>query len=105
MTSELTPNTGHSDWRASSQPSYGCALSQSRLGPASSWVSAAIPDTVVRFRTSWSRSPESEPMSGVVGKKDKPPRVLGPATIVKPALFGAAGLFLVQGAMKVFLHA
>jgi hypothetical protein len=44
-------------------------------------------------------------MSGVVGKKDKPPRVLGPATIVKPALFGAAGLFLVQGAMKVFLHA
>jgi hypothetical protein len=36
------------------------------------------------------------------GKREK---LLGPATVVKPALFGAAALFVVQGAMKVFLHA
>jgi hypothetical protein len=40
-----------------------------------------------------------------VGKKEKEPRRLGPATVVKPALFGAAGLFVIQGAMKVFLKA
>ena len=36
------------------------------------------------------------------GKREK---LLGPATVVKPALLGAAALFVVQGAMKVFLHA
>jgi hypothetical protein len=40
-----------------------------------------------------------------VGKKEKRERYLGPATVVKPALFGAAALFLVQGAMKIFLKA
>jgi hypothetical protein len=38
-------------------------------------------------------------------KKEKRERYLGPATVVKPALFGAGVLFLIQGAMKVFLHA
>jgi hypothetical protein len=37
--------------------------------------------------------------------KEKRARFLGPATVVKPALFGAAALLVVQGAMKVFLHA
>ena len=49
----------------------------------------------------------------VVAKKDKGEgkakgkreKVLGPATVVKPALFGAAGLLVIQGAMKMFLHA
>jgi hypothetical protein len=36
------------------------------------------------------------------GKKEK---FLGPATVVKPALIGAAALFVVQGAMRMFLHA
>jgi hypothetical protein len=36
------------------------------------------------------------------GKKEK---FLGPATVVKPALIGAAALFVVQGAMHMFLHA
>ena len=39
------------------------------------------------------------------GKAGKGARVLGPSTVVKPALCGAAALFVVQGAMKVFLHA
>ena len=38
-------------------------------------------------------------------KSAKGAKYLGPATVVKPALFGAAGLFLIQGAMKVFLKA
>ena len=38
-------------------------------------------------------------------KKGKREKYLGPATVVKPALIGAAALFLVQGAMRVFLHA
>ena len=38
-------------------------------------------------------------------KAAKRERVLGPATVVKPALFGAAGLVVIQGAMKMFLHA
>ena len=38
-------------------------------------------------------------------KKGKREKYLGPATVVKPALFGAALLFLIQGAMRVFLHA
>src|SRR3954471_1660472 len=54
--------TGHSDWRTSAQASYGCAVIQSRSGPDSSWVSALIPDTVVRFRPPRSRSPEREPI-------------------------------------------
>jgi len=40
-----------------------------------------------------------------VGKKAKREKVLGPATVVKPALFGAAILLVIQGAMKMFLHA
>ncbi len=32
-------------------------------------------------------------------------KYLGPATVVKPALFGAAVLFVIEGAMKMFLHA
>jgi hypothetical protein len=40
-----------------------------------------------------------------VAKKDKRERYLGPATIVKPALIGAAALVVVQGAMRMFLHA
>jgi hypothetical protein len=38
-------------------------------------------------------------------KKAKREKFLGPATVVKPALLGAAALFVIQGAMKVFLHA
>ena len=38
-------------------------------------------------------------------KKGKGERFLGPSTVVKPALCGAAALFVVQGAMKMFLHA
>lgn len=45
----------------------------------------------------------ADPLS--VGKKDKAPRHLGPATVIKPALFGATALVVVQGAMKVFLKA
>jgi hypothetical protein len=41
----------------------------------------------------------------VVGKKEKRARYLGPATVVKPALFGAAALFVIQGAMRMFLKA
>ena len=42
---------------------------------------------------------------GVGKAKGKRERFLGPATVVKPALFGAAGLVVIQGAMKMFLHA
>jgi hypothetical protein len=38
-------------------------------------------------------------------KREKREKFLGPATVVKPALLGAAALFVIQGAMKVFLHA
>jgi hypothetical protein len=38
-------------------------------------------------------------------KKGKGERYLGPATVVKPALMGAGALFVIQGAMKMFLHA
>ncbi|MDQ1384786.1 MAG: hypothetical protein QOG65_2165 [Actinomycetota bacterium] len=38
-------------------------------------------------------------------KNAKREKFLGPATVVKPALLGAAALFVIQGAMKVFLHA
>lgn len=38
-------------------------------------------------------------------KKAKTEKVLGPATVVKPALIGAGALFVVQTAMKVFLKA
>jgi hypothetical protein len=37
--------------------------------------------------------------------KAKPDKVLGPATVVKPALIGAGALFVIQTAMKVFLKA
>jgi hypothetical protein len=43
-----------------------------------------------------------------VAKKDKGAKrekVLGPATVMKPALIGAATLFVIQGAMRMFLHA
>jgi hypothetical protein len=35
----------------------------------------------------------------------KAEKVLGPATVVKPALIGAGALFVIQTAMKVFLKA
>ena len=40
-----------------------------------------------------------------VAKKDKREKFLGPATVVKPALLGAVVLFVIQGAMRMFLHA
>ncbi len=40
-----------------------------------------------------------------MAKKDKREKYLGPATVVRPALFGAAALFVVQGAMRMFLKA
>jgi hypothetical protein len=44
-------------------------------------------------------------MPTVVAKKGKRERFLGPSTVVKPALAGAALLIVIQGAMKMFLHA
>ena len=44
-------------------------------------------------------------MPRLVGKKGKRERYLGPATVVKPAFIGAAVLLVIQGAMKMFLHA
>ena len=46
-------------------------------------------------------------MPRVVAKKGKQKRekYLGPATVVRPALIGAAALFVIQGAMRMFLHA
>jgi hypothetical protein len=41
----------------------------------------------------------------VMAKKPKRERYLGPATVVKPALIGASALLVIQGAMKMFLHA
>ena len=38
-------------------------------------------------------------------KSAKAEKFLGPATVVKPALIGAGGLFVIQTAMKVFLKA
>ena len=43
-------------------------------------------------------------MPRAVAKKEKPGKILGPSTVVKPALFGTAILFVIQGAMKMFLH-
>ena len=40
-----------------------------------------------------------------MAKKAKREKVLGPATVMKPALFDAAVLFVIQTAMRVFLHA
>jgi hypothetical protein len=40
-----------------------------------------------------------------VGKKAKREKFLGPATVMRPALIGAAALFVIQGAMRMFLHA
>jgi hypothetical protein len=40
-----------------------------------------------------------------VANKQKREKYLGPATVVRPALYGAFALFVVQGAMKVFLKA
>ena len=44
-------------------------------------------------------------MPRIVAKKSKRERFLGPSTVVKPALFGAGMLLVIQGAMKMFLHA
>jgi len=38
-------------------------------------------------------------------KKGKKEKFLGPATVVRPALFGAAALFVIQAAMHTFLKA
>jgi len=62
--------------------------------------STAMPDTVVRFKVAVTRADTSN-----VANKDKAEKMLGPATVVRPALFGAGILFVVQGAMKLFLHA
>jgi hypothetical protein len=43
-------------------------------------------------------------MPTLVAKKPKREKYLGPATVVKPALFGAFVLVVIQGAMKMFLH-
>ena len=43
--------------------------------------------------------------SGSKKSKDKREKYLGPATVAKPALIGAAALFVIQGAMRMFLHA
>jgi hypothetical protein len=40
-----------------------------------------------------------------VAKKAKREKFLGPATVMRPALIGAAALFVVQGAMRMFLKA
>jgi hypothetical protein len=40
-----------------------------------------------------------------VAKKGKKVRRLGPSTVAKPALLGAAALFVVQFAMRTFLGA
>jgi hypothetical protein len=44
-------------------------------------------------------------MPTLVAKTPKREKYLGPATVVKPALFGAGVLLVIQGAMKMFLHA
>jgi hypothetical protein len=46
-----------------------------------------------------------EPIPNLVAKKSKREKYLGPATVVKPALFGAGVLVVIQGAMRMFLHA
>jgi len=40
-----------------------------------------------------------------MGKKAKREKFLGPATVVRPALIGATALFVIQGAMHMFLKA
>jgi hypothetical protein len=40
-----------------------------------------------------------------VGKKAKREKFLGPATVARPALIGAAALFVIQAAMRMVLHA
>ena len=40
-----------------------------------------------------------------VAKKPKAEKMLGPATVAKPALICAGILCVIQGAMKLFLHA
>ncbi len=48
----------------------------------------------------------TKPASKGKGKaKGKDKLLLGPATVAKPALFGAGALFVVQFAMRVFLKA
>jgi hypothetical protein len=76
-------------------------MSQSRLGPSS----AAIPDTVVRVK-----APGTRVDALIVAKKDKAAakaakRALGPATVIRPALKGAAILYAIEVVMHVFLKA
>ncbi len=77
-------------------------------GPAVSALGAgsvAMADTVVRFKVGGTRV---EPLNVATKKKGggrKDRSVLGPAMLVKPALAGAAALFVVQYAMHVFLKA
>jgi len=71
------------------------------LGPCS----AAIPDTVVRVKAQGTRVDALG-----VAKKDKAAakaakRALGPATVVRPALKGAAALYVIALLMHVFLKA
>jgi len=44
-------------------------------------------------------------MPSIVAAKGKRERFLGPSTVVKPALLGAGVLVVIEGAMKMFLHA
>ena len=44
-------------------------------------------------------------MAANTGKGKKNKVSLGPSTIAKPCLIGAAALFVIQGAMKMFLGA
>ncbi len=71
------------------------------LGPGRGSCSPAIPDTVVRFKVPVTGA-DITPMGKGGGKKVK---YLGPATVVKPCLMGAAILFAIQTAMAVFLKA
>jgi hypothetical protein len=70
------------------------------LGPGRGSCSTAIPDTVVRFKV---------PVMGAditpMGKGATKVKYLGPATVVKPCLMGAAVLLAIQTAMAVFLKA
>jgi hypothetical protein len=60
-----------------------------------------MPDTVVRFKGAV-RCADAP----IVAKKPKAKGpLLGPSTVVKPALLGAAVLVVVQTAMKLFLGA
>ena len=61
---------------------------------------ASTASTVVTFKV-----PRQGADPRIVAKKGKRERFLGPSTVVRPALAGAAVLFVIQLAMRMFLHA